>query len=404
MKKKFVIVGVLGTVVIGCAAALYATTGEQRAAASQLETYRKTVRDLGLPTTLSEVYPDEAVRPEENSAPLIIVAGELLSSEDSEQQDVIDALLIAASKPMCKFDWELAQKAGFVGSLMAVDAVALLLSSARDDVSDERHADAVRKIRAADKIASHIASIPTPDALAESARAEREMIVSLGDIMHEFPLDQKVMIIAQEIGKKTRPISVLQRSLRSQIAAGGVTVETIEESGLMEKLKLGFPADPWGASAVESRHREGWLDLYDGVKKIDDWPEAAVYLDGIAKEWSKDERPSSYTLRKAGSDFTEAAKLAAENVALRRVLFVAASAFEYKQLHKEFNPRTPVLGGLAVDPFRGRPLEYSALGTGFSIYSWGYDRVDSGGTTEPGLTFEDGDIGYRYSPFSLTDD
>ena len=166
----------------------------------------------------------------------------------------------------------------------------------------------------------------------------------------------------------------------------------------MEKIKLGYPVDPWSASAVESRHLEGWLELYSGLDKIENWPEAAAYLDDISEEWSKDERASSYSLREAGSGFTEAAKLAAENVALRRVLFVAASAFEYKRAHREFNPRIPVLGGLAVDPFRGRPLEYSALGTGFSIYSWGYDRIDSGGTTAPGFTFEDGDIGYRYIP------
>ena len=256
---------------------------------------------------------------------------------------------------------------------------------------------------AADKIASHIASIPTPEALAESARAERELIVSLGDIMHEFPRDEGVMLIAQEIGKKTRPIGVLGRCLRSQIVAGSVTVESFENVGVLEKIKRGYPADPWGASAVESRHLEGWLELYGGLEKIDNWPEAATFLDDIAQEWSKDERPSSYSLRETGRGFIEAATLAAENVALRRILFVAASAFEHNRIYHEFDPRIPVLGGLAVDPFSGRPLEYGTLGTGFSVYSWGPDRVDSGGTSGPGFTFDRGDIGYRYSPFSRTD-
>lgn len=399
MKKKFVIVALLGTLVIGSVTALYATTGEQRDTAAQLEEFRNSARDLGLPASLSEVYPNESVIETNNSAPLIVIASGLIADDE---EMAIETLLAAGEKSSCEFDWEKAQETGFVESLKVPEAVALLLTSARDDISSDDSSEAFKKILAAEKIASHLVSIPTPEALAESARAERELLLSLGDVMLEFHDNKELLVLVQEVGKRTRPIGVLNRCLRSMVVEGSAAASRFD--GIVEKIQQGFPADPWGSGAVEARHLEGWLELYGGLEEIDDWPAAAEYLETVTEEWAKDERPSSYTLRTTDKSFIEGAKLAAENVAIRRILFVAAATFDYGRVHTQFTAQIPIRGGLATDPFRGEKLEYSTLGTGFKIYSWGYDRLDSGGTSKPGLTFENGDIGFKYTPSSQRDD
>ena len=251
MKKKFVVVAVLGTLVIGGVAGLYATTGDQREQAAKLEQNREDARNAGLPITVYELFPAETIDQEQNSAPLIIEASTLL---DTDPETALEILLAIKDKSSCDFDHQVALDSDFVGSLRFTDAVELLMSSASKNLENEEFDDFSAKVTAAEKIASHVASIPKPDALYASAMAERELLTTFGRLLHEYPKHKQLIQLSQEVGEKTRPLGVLKRSLRYGVVSGIETVSSMRQATLPGRLQSSYPVDPWGHAAVESKH------------------------------------------------------------------------------------------------------------------------------------------------------
>ncbi len=394
MKKKFLWIGVIGTIVIGLIALGYAVSGDSRTAAADLEALRKEAKELGLPTTMDEV-PLGSVSEDDNAAPLITQASERIGAD---KQAVADLLVEAARKPACAFDWAKVQEPGFWKRLKFLECVDALLEDADRQLKAKSTAAFQRKLHAAMVVSRLAAEVPTEEAFRTSIEAERRTLVWIGAKMVEYPEDAVLHSFVQRQTFEGLPVSSLQVALRRFYALGNDIGQNREIDGDQRITWLWarkeFPADPWGRDAVEARHLKGSIDLSRETSNLQSWPEAMDQLEQFVDKWSKDARPSAYSLRTTAKSIRDLARLAAENEAARRILFVAAGAFKWRIQKLSFPATSPVKGEMEIDPFTVGPVTFSNPGTGFFLYSIGSDRFDSSGPVEEGLSFKE-DIGFR---------
>ncbi len=394
MKKKFLWIGVIGTVVVGLIALGYAVTGETRTAAAELKALQKEARGLGIPTTMDEV-PLGAGSEGDNAALLIQQASDRIGTD---KQAVADLLVEAARKPVCVFEWAKVQEPGFWKRLKLLDCIGALLEDAAAQLSAGSDAGFQRKLHAAFVVSRLIANSPTEEAFRASVEAERKTYEWMAAKMVEFPENAMLHSFAQKETFEKRPLNTLQIALRKFDALGNEIAQNKEIDGDQRITWLWarneFPSDPWGRDAAEATHLKGAIELTKRVSGASGWPDAMTSLESTVDDWIKDERPLAYTLRTTAASIRDIARLAAENEAARRILFVAAGAFKSRIQKKAFPATSPVMGEMELDPFTGKPMTFSNLGTGFFIYSVGSDMFDSSGPVEDGLTFNE-DIGFR---------
>ncbi len=394
MKKKFLWIGILGTLVVVVIALAFVTTGETRTAASELDGLRTEARQLGLPTTMDEV-PQGAIDDSLNAAPLLKQAAERLGIDNAA---VADLLVEAAKKPACAFDWTDLQTAGFWNRLKLQECIAVTLERAGQDLSEGNIREFRLRLQAALKVSHLIATVPTDEAFRESLIAERKNYVWMGETMLKFPTSEMYMAFVQLLTLDPRSVKSLLTALRRFVALGNEVAQNREIDGDQKVTwiwaKHDFPTDPWGRDAVEATHLKGSIKLVKQIAEAIGWPGAMKALESTADEWSKDKRPAMYTLRESAGSIRDLGRLAAENDAARRILFVAAAAFRDRMKKGMFPAESPVMGVMELDPFTIKPMIFSNLGTGFYVYSVGPDVLDSAGPVKEGLTF-DLDIGFR---------
>ncbi len=383
MKRKFVIVAVIGTVLVAFIALAAVSSQQSRETAATLEELRKEATSVGLPLTMDEVPLPESVRPEDNAA------NRLADAVKASGNERLDLLVQAGLAPACKFDWKPQDAENEIKRLDAPSLVGVIVESMGPDLANGRPNDARRKLRAALRLARHFASYPSLHALEASVMAERRVFEHVGKLMASRPDDQDLMPIVQAECFTARPLTHLAVALRT-FAATGHEVATKREIDGTQKIawlwsKGDFPTDPWGRAAVEAKHLEQAILLAERLKPAVTWNQARREIEDIAKQWSQDKLPESYTLRESARSITLAPTLATENEAARRILFVAASAFRYYHENSRFPAECPVRGEMANDPFTGEPMRFSNPGNGFWIHSIGADAISEGATTEPGL-------------------
>ena len=395
MKKKFVVVGVLGTLVVGALAIAYARSSASRGIASGLDAAREEAKKLGLPTTMDEV-PEATVPADKNAAPGLLEASRM---RKSNPEAVPDILIDASSRPMCQFDWKDVQRPGYIAGLKLRDCVGLLMESAAADFKSGKDLEGRRKLTRALVLARMLEQVPTDEGLRESLMVERSIYEHIGTTMVENPANGDLMVAVQTETFYARGVKALVGGMRSFVALGDQIASEHEAAG-GEKLSWiwrqgDFPTDPWGRSAVETVHLQQAVALMKEINVANTWPEAMDIVNKRVGEWHEDARPSAYSLRVSSKRIEDLAKLATENEAARRALFVAAAAFRQNIASNQFPPKSPVMGEMSFDVFTGEPMHYSNLGTGFSLRSVGADKLDAGGNDKEGLIVG-GDIGFRY--------
>jgi hypothetical protein len=142
--------------------------------------------------------------------------------------------------------------------------------------------------------------------------------------------------------------------------------------------------------------------LSDELKEAEDWPATIKVLALRYEVWHGDPSPFNYSLKAASPPLKDLATPAAENEAARRILFVAAGAFRWRQQKGAFPAESPIKGTMEIDPFTKKPMEFSNPGTGFYLFSVGVDGMSAKGTSEEGLEF-DLDIGFKYRGFQTAE-
>jgi hypothetical protein len=395
MKKKFLWVGVIGTIVVGLIALGYAVSGDTRNAASELEDLRKQAKTLGLPTTMDEV-PTGSVPEADNAGPLVTQAAERIAID---KEAVADLIVEAGRKPSCAFDWAKVQETGFWKRLKFQECIDATLEDADKQLQAKSNAGFQRKLHAAMVVSRLAAEVPTEEAFRASLLAERSALIWMATKMCEYPEDSVLHSFVQRQTFESRPVGSLQIALRRFYALGNDIGQNREIDGDQRVTWLWargeFPADPWGRDAVEATHLKGCIKLSQSLSELLEWPGAMDQLERTVDGWIKDARPSAFTLRTTAASVRDLARTAAENEAARRILFVAAGVFKSRLQGNAFPAVSPVKGEMEIDPFTRRPMAFSNPGTGFFLYSVGSDRFDSNGPVDEGLSFNE-DIGFRF--------
>ena len=397
MKKKFLLVGVLGTLVIVIVALVLTASAGSRAAAANLDDLRTEAKKLGMPATMDEVAIGKGVDPGSNAAVLIGDASKKLGSDD----DAAASLLIEASyKPDCDFAFDPKTAGQQIKALDLDRAIALLMDRAKKNFEEGKPAEARRDLRAALATARVLTFVPTPEGFSESLRHERAVFQRMGMLMVEHPDDDVLMTVVQSETLNPRSQQTLTYSLRGFYASGNEIGQHREIDGDQSVSWLwargDFPTDPWGRDAVEARHLEGAIALHKELTDARSWTDAIAATQKAVQAWQKDPRAASYSLKETAPSIAELPRTAAENEAARRILFVAAGAFRSRIRNGSFPAKSPILGDIAFDVFSGTPMTFSNPGTGFFVYSVGNDRLDEGGPAVHGLTFG-GDVAFYFA-------
>jgi hypothetical protein len=394
MKKKFVWIGVFLTLVVGGFAFVALRTQATRDAAAGLAEARREARQFGLPTSMEEV-PNVEVGESANAAPLILEAA--VTDDPAKKAELY---FQAAQRRALAFDWSKAQHPGFWDEVKFQEGTAALLDAAERDFKTGDVREFRLRLNAALDLARLAASVPTEEAFRQSIMAERTCYERLGELMVAHHADRQLMPEVQAAVFEARNVKSLLTALRRFVALGNEIAQNREMDGDQKLAWLwsqgDFPTDPWGRDAVEATHLAAATRLMKELDRADGWSAASATIEDAVEEWRADERPVASTLREHGAGLDDLPKLAQENEAARRILFVAAAAFRSRHEKGMFPSESPVKGEMELDPFRlGTPMAFSNPGTGFYLYSIGRDALDSAGTAEEGLTFGL-DIGFKF--------
>lgn len=395
-KRKFLVLGIAGTLLVAGIAAVLTASSTSRDLSGRLEELRGQAKKLGLPATLSDVPLSGPVPDGSNAALLLRQA-----ADEPDNDAAVKLLLQAAGRSACRFDF--ANVTDFHSALAPFKlkrAIDLLLDSATEDLSAAKDSDARRKIHAAFMVSKFAGTYPAIECLEESIRLERHCYERIAVLMNDMPTSQSLMPVVQAEVFNPRDRRQLSLALR-QFAALGNEIATKRELDGDQKVSWlwgsgDFPGDPWGRAAVEARHLEGVIRLIEDLDTAHTWPAAMRTVSSQVEEWQKDARPVAYTLREASKNLAAAPRMAAENEAARRILFVAAAVYRHKQRYGEFPAQSPVQGAMGQDPFADKPLTYSREGNGFWIASIGSDELPVGPGQIQGIEVGD-EVVFKYS-------
>ncbi|HXH59781.1 MAG TPA: hypothetical protein VNI20_00330 [Fimbriimonadaceae bacterium] len=395
MKRKFLLIAVIGTLLLGSVTVMYSATGDSCSDAANLQAERKEARRVGLPTTMDEVVVG-SIDDSRNAAPLIVEAASLLESEPAI---ALDKLTQASRMPSCDFDWKKAQKPDFWKHIRFQDCIHALLASATKKFEGGDSGGGRRTLLVAHNLINLVSTYPTQEALKQSVLAERALYGRMGGLMVENPKDMLLLPAVQAETITPRSTKVILNALRDFVAAGNESGRS-KSAGPVQAFatmfnKRTYPLDPWGPASVEATHLAGARDLMQALDEDSDWIRVRSTIDKFADKWMADKRQSAYTLRQAAPSLQVLARLLAENEAARRVLFVAAAAFRYKADNQQFPKESPVIGTTSSDPFTSEPLHYQQVGLGFEVHSVGADGLDSGGSVREGMTI-DRDVSFYF--------
>lgn len=385
MKRKFLVVAIGGTIIAATLSMGVLASTESREAAAGLEELTKEAKSLGLPTRAEDVPINDSVRAEDNAS------NRLYDAIKADDKDRIGLLIQAGATSACKFPWKPENVRKELEALEPGTLIQELLDSAAADFEANKPSDARRKVHAALRISRHLASFPAIEALEASAKTERQVFEWLGQEMVKRPNDAALMPIVQAETFTARPTSNLLVALRAFFASGH-EIAISHRASFFEGVSWlwgqgDFPTDPWGRKAVEARHVQASIALFKALKDARSWPQAMREVQDHTEKWRKDVSRAAYSVRSYADKLEQAPTSIAENEAARRILFVAASAFRYRQLNSRFPAASPVQGDMAKDPFTGEPMRFSNPGNGFWLHSVGPDGISEGASTQEGLQF-----------------
>lgn len=174
----------------------------------------------------------------------------------------------------------------------------------------------------------------------------------------------------------------------------------IERFASSRKSDVKYPFHPHAAEANEAvwltfhmlslaavrENQDNWSALIDSLREPNE------FLADVGKS-------AGAIARGFATDFRISASVWAEQETYRRLLIVAAYAFQYRLAYGQYPALLRDLGTASIDPYSDEPFGYSSLGVGFHVYSIGADRIDSGGVRKDGLSKSSNsdDLGFRMS-------
>ena len=433
MKRRFLFVGVAGTVVLSLLAAWFFSGGDLNEYAGRLDAVRASARAEGLPLSLSEVETRSALSPSLNAAPVIAAAHaateavgreydapedegiEALRASLDGFEDAIDAWSAAGSYKECKFEreWELGSEVFFPELRQLKDGARLLLADARLARLDEDLDRWKVRVSEARQLGRHAATDPTTIAGLVRLAIDEMVLSEIAEALQAGSGSKETIEACQAALDEPYGVEDILYGLRFDNASVYVFIDEFQKKRFKERLEMAFSPQavfsyPLHMNA-DAANEAAWLEVTMLMQSVisehrGDWPGLLEAIEGFDDRHVANRNPSH---RIVIQFFTLPEKLVEKYCkaeALRRIMFVSAIAFDYRRENRQFPDRLPVLGEMATDPFSGRPFLYDNLGLGFAVYSVGPDRIDGGGLTEPGLATDGDDIGFRSEPSSTDAD
>lgn len=427
MKRKFVLVGVFGTVVLGLLAVWFYSGGDLNEYAGRLDEVRAEAKAEGLPLSLSEVEIRGELVQFLNAAPAIANAHEATERVGREyeapEDEGIDALraslegfdaairswAAAGGFKECKFerDWELGIDLRFPEFSQVKSGAKLLLADARLARLEDDLGRWENRVSEAQQLARHVASDPVVIAGLVRLAIDEMVLTEIADALRSDAVSGEIIEACKAALNEPYGIEDILYGLRFDSASIYAVLDQINAKSFWERVSdvsgnvSGF-AYPVHLNA-DAANEAAWLELTMLVQiglseSSGSWPELLeTFSDFDTKHIDYD----SLSHRVVQLFFVVPEKLVqnyCQAEALRRIVFVAAAAFDYHRTFRQFPADMPVLGEMGTDPFSGQPFVYSNLGLGFTVYSVGTDRADNGGPPEAGFDTESNDIGFRYEP------
>lgn len=424
MKRRFVAVGVIGTVVLVLLAAWFFSGGDLNEYAGRREAVRAVARAEGLPLSLSEVDTRGALARSLNAAPAIAAAHtateavgrdyeapedggiDALRSSLEEFEEAIAAWSTAAGFDDCDFerDWERGVWLPFPELAQIKEGATLLLADARlgrleDDL--ERWKERVAEAR---QLARHSATDPAMKAGMVRLEIDEMVLSEIAEALQAGSGSKEAIEACQAALDEPYGVEDILYGLRFECASVYAVLDEYHTRSFRERFDNAIGSNPGTQYPLhmnaDAANEAAWLETIVLVQtKIaehsDDWPGLLNAFQGFASEHFENDRPSHTIVRQFFFDPEQLVASYCKAEALRRIMFVSAVAFDHHRMYREFPKRLPVLGTMATDPFSGRPFLYDNLGLGFTLYSVGPDRIDGGGPSGPGFATEGGDIGFQ---------
>lgn len=399
MRKKVFLFAFLVLCFVAFTGNFYVRTEDQRTAASQLEKHEKIATEIGYPLSIKDFGNSSEIDQESNGADLMIEAGATLGTNPKR---ALNLLAESTAKEECIFDWYLAQDSSFVPALRLQEFVTLTLKEAREDLIAGQSQDAFDKLYTAHVMASRAANVPTFAGLRASVQAERSLYEGLAQLLQERPDDLVLYDVTQEITRERRSPIQVRKAMQHLLVAKLEQAASASNPDVYGKGGYLIPVDPWLENGLRSRTLQIGLDLDSNLTSIQTYRELVAFLEAKSIEWRDDPRTANYVLRNLPEEYIAATQLAAENEALRRILFSSTAIFDSLRKEMQLPDNFFVTGPMSMDPYSEDKLIYKVVGLGFNLYSVGSDGIDDGGTTSEGFSTDQGDLGFKYVPFELS--
>ena len=430
MKRKFLVVGAFGTVVLVLLAAWFFSGGDINEYAGRLEEVRAAAKAEGLPLSLSEVDTRGTLAVHLNAAPLIATAHaatEKVGREyEAPEDDGIDALRsslegfeeaisswsAAAGVKECKFerDWELGIEVFFPELEQLKDGARLLLADARLGRMEEDLERWKSRVAEARQLARHAATDPTIIAGLVKLAIDDMVLSEIATTLLASSGSKEAIEACQALLDEPYGVEDILYSLRFESATVYRVLDEFRRKKFKERFAMAFSRQatfsyPLHINA-DAANEAAWLETMMVAQSVisdhpNDWPGLLDALAGFEEKHVADYDPSHRIVAQFFWLPEQLVQSYCKAEALRRILFVSAVAYEHQRINRQFPGQMPVLGELGTDPFTGQPLKYDDLGLGFAVYSVGQDRADDGGLTEPGLTMNGSDLGFRFEPTTI---
>ncbi len=411
MKKLFILIGVLGTVLLLGAAGWYFSTGDLREAAAELEQAREDALALSLPTAAGSV--SGPVDPEDPKAQSLISSAVSITDSDSSPSaddfqvigTEMDEWLAAHSAQIVMWDevsgvekWPADTELTATEYDSVLTGGLLLMEDARSQAAKGEYETARARYQGALNLSALVEGAHPIAGFKTRCELDNLIYQSMIRMCQELTDKRAAIAIVSDLSREKRTTDALPGLMRQLIEADMEKVRDLAtRGGLQIGGGDGAPQGPQSAEGVEARFLQAAITVFkEQNKNLETWAGAYAATNAAIAEVKDDDRPASWAVTRS-FDYGDTLGLGAISETWRRLAFIAASLAESKRSTQSYPGELPVTGELGIDPFTGEPFNYSNAGIGYHVYTVGIDGLDAGGVkTEATADSVRDDFGIRH--------
>ncbi|MBX3118129.1 MAG: hypothetical protein KF784_03625 [Fimbriimonadaceae bacterium] len=392
------------------------------AAADNLSKLRKEAVAAGLPTTITQQHADNPVPNEANAANEMIHALVLLDKieprivensknwtatfehgtvEDRKQvlteakqtQPCINALYIAAQKPLVRFerDWELPSKISVSEYSKIKSAVSLLTASAFLDAQQGDIEHAIQNIEAAYRISNQLAGEAPLTALMTRERCLRISDFGVNFILDKVGKDPSVLERLSKIVAAGHPPIDVFWSAKTEFVFGYMFLNetartTVSWNQAFEDIGLGsadrgipsLSSKRAVSDGFEARFLEGYLSAKAAYDKSKSYLAFCAELDRQRVMATSNKDPSYIFLSLVTPHWNYTINVLNEGQCFHDLLVASIEVAKFKQRTGRLPKNLEEVGVFTPDIYGSGPLFYRIEGTRAVVYSLGKNGIDDG--------------------------